>query len=170
MGALLTGVTVVAAVDAETGQVHGMTANAFMSVSMEPPLVVLGVGRAAHMHGVLERSGTFGVSILLEGQEELALHMAGKETDTRAVEFAHLGAGPVLVECLASLSATIVSTIVAGDHSLVVGEVTRLDGPRGQVRALAFHRGRLAPFQAAGSVWKVDMEDVWAGSLRSSWG
>ena len=76
MGSFATGVTVIVA---EAGdEIHGMTANAFMSGSLEPPLCVVSIAKRAHMHGPLAAAGKFSVNILSVAQEELALHFAGR--------------------------------------------------------------------------------------------
>ncbi len=62
-GRFATGVTVVTA--AHGDHVHGMTANAFMSVSLEPPLVVVSVGHQARMHALMRAAGGYGVSLSL---------------------------------------------------------------------------------------------------------
>jgi flavin reductase (DIM6/NTAB) family NADH-FMN oxidoreductase RutF len=170
MGQFLSGVTIVAAVDPDTGLVHGMTASAFVSVSLEPPLVLVSVGGATRTHEILERSACFGVSILRAGQEPLALRMAGKPVRASdGFEFAHREAGPVLADCLASVSADIASAIRAGDHTLFVGRVTRLDTGSAAL-PLAYHRGRFISAGPPTGEWPVSVADAWAGSLRSGWG
>lgn len=172
MGQFLTGVTIVGVTDPATGLVHGMTANAFLSVSvsLEPPLILVSVGGATHTHRILERSVNFGVSILRDGQERLALHMAGKQVRPGGFEFTGAEAGPVLTDCLASVSADIVSATRAGDHTLFVGQVTRLrPGTRG-AQPLGYHRGRFVAAGPPTGEWPVSIADAWAGSLRSGWG
>ena len=76
MGRFATGVTVITA-EAEGG-VRGMTANAFMSGSLTPPLCLISVAKKARMHDALKDSGHFGVSILAQGQERISQHFAGQ--------------------------------------------------------------------------------------------
>src|SRR5690348_11140779 len=78
MGSFATGVTVIVA-EAD-GDIRGMTANAFMSGSLEPPLCVVSIAKRAHMHGHIAAAGRFSVNILSVAQEELALHFAGRPT------------------------------------------------------------------------------------------
>ena len=66
LGMFATGVTVITTLKGE--QVHGMTANAFMSVSLEPPLVLISVDRRTKMCGMLYEGGHYGVSVLCETQ------------------------------------------------------------------------------------------------------
>ena len=67
MASFVTGVTVITT--QVHGEIRGMTANAFMSGSLEPPLCVVSVGKKARMHAFLLESGHFGVNILARGQE-----------------------------------------------------------------------------------------------------
>ena len=75
LGMFATGVTVVTTLKGE--QVHGMTANAFMSVSLEPPLVLVSIDRRTKMCGLLHEGGHYGVSVLCETQSALSDRFAG---------------------------------------------------------------------------------------------
>src|ERR687889_413121 len=76
LGMFATGVTVITT--RERDQVHGMTANAFMSVSLEPPLVLISVDRRTKMCGLLHEGRTYGVSVLCQTQAELSDRFAGR--------------------------------------------------------------------------------------------
>src|ERR1700678_2031463 len=78
MGGFATGVTVIT-VDA-TGGPHGMTANAFMSGSLAPPLCVVSVAKRANTHGMIVAARRFGVNILGQEQRDLALYFSGKKS------------------------------------------------------------------------------------------
>lgn len=170
MGQFPTGVTVVAAIDPQTATVHGMTANAFVSVSMEPALVLVSIGGATRTHQLLENSLTFGVSILREGQERVALQFAGRPVGLEPFEFVHQESGPVLRDCLVSVCAEVVSTVRAGDHTLFIAAITRIDSVSTQARPLTYHRGRFMSLGSPTGDWPIDIADAWAGSLRSGWG
>ncbi len=75
LGAFATGVTVVTV---GGDNPHGMTANSFTGVSLDPPLVLICVERHAIMHACLERRGMFAVSVLAAGQESIARHFADR--------------------------------------------------------------------------------------------
>src|SRR3984893_14884942 len=75
MGRFATGVTVVTTTERDT--IHGMTANAFLSVSLRPPLVLVSLGRC-RMNEMLPRTLRYGVSVLSHDQEHLAAHFAGR--------------------------------------------------------------------------------------------
>ena len=76
LGQFATGVTVVTTLKGE--QVHGMTANAFMSVSLEPPLVLVSVDRRTKMCNLLHEGCHYGVSVLCETQSALSDRFAGR--------------------------------------------------------------------------------------------
>ena len=85
MGAFATGVTIIT-VDLG-GEVHGMTANAFVSVSLAPPLVLVSVDNRAYMHRVLPETKRYGVSVLAEDQEILSNHFAGRTVEGLRIRF-----------------------------------------------------------------------------------
>ena len=76
IGLFATGVTVVTARLGDT--VHGMTANAVSSVSLDPTLLLVCVDRRARMHDLLQQAGAFVVNILAEDQEALSGHFTGR--------------------------------------------------------------------------------------------
>ena len=145
LGRFATGVIVLTA--GPRGAPHAMTANAFMSGSLRPPLVVVSVGRHARMHGKLGRVRRFGVSILDQGQEPASRHFAGQAVSGFAPAFAELGGVPVLAEAAVTLAARIKHRYDCGDHTLFVGEVRELAvneaGP-----PLLYYEGRYGMLQA----------------------
>jgi flavin reductase (DIM6/NTAB) family NADH-FMN oxidoreductase RutF len=70
LGRFATGVTVVTAI--EDRKTHGMTANAFLSVSLDPPLVLVSLDNRSQMHRILPTAGRFGISVLAEDQQALS--------------------------------------------------------------------------------------------------
>src|SRR4029079_11962657 len=76
LGMFATGVTIITTRVGE--QVHGMTANAFMSVSLEPPLVLISVDRRTRMYGLLHEGMHYGVSVLCDSQAALSDRFAGR--------------------------------------------------------------------------------------------
>jgi flavin reductase (DIM6/NTAB) family NADH-FMN oxidoreductase RutF len=140
MGSFATGVTVITT---ETrGEMRGMTANAFMSGSLAPPLCVVSVARKARMHAFLSEAGHFGVSILAQGQQRLSAHFAGWPEADLAVRFDHMGRTPVLAESAGAIVADVLATHDCGDHSIFIG---RIVGLRARAKApLLVHRGRYA--------------------------
>src|ERR1041385_1586627 len=115
LGRFATGVTIMTAeID---GHVPGMTANAFMSVSLEPPLIVVSIDNRAHMKTFLTVGSSFGVSVLSEDQERLSNHFAGRPVAGLNIGFVSPTGTPLMEGALAHLVAQIVQIIPAGDHT-----------------------------------------------------
>jgi flavin reductase (DIM6/NTAB) family NADH-FMN oxidoreductase RutF len=139
LGMFATGVTIITTRSGE--QVHGMTANAFMSVSLRPPLVLVSVDRRARMSNLLHEGVRFGVNVLEAGQAALSDHFAGRaveDADEPRFELVH--ATPLVEGALAHLVARVVRSYWGGDHSLFLGQVEYAHYGEGQ--PLLFHGGR----------------------------
>ena len=122
MGKFATGVTVVATeVD---GNVHGMTANAFMSVSLSPKLVVVSISERAQMLEKINQSGKFSVNILSSSQQDLSMIFAGQQKNHQEVKFERLGEVPVLAGAVAQIACEVSAAHIEGDHTLFIGRVT----------------------------------------------
>ena len=118
MGRFATGVTIITA-EADGG-VRGMTANAFMSGSLTPPLCIISVSRKARLHGTLSGiGGVFGVSMLAQGQEVISRHFAGQGPTEPDLLFEHMQGVPVLANVCAALAAEIEARHDCGDHTSV---------------------------------------------------
>jgi flavin reductase (DIM6/NTAB) family NADH-FMN oxidoreductase RutF len=150
-GTFATGVTVITA-ERSPGLVHGMTANSFTSVSLDPLLVLACVSHDARLLSYLKSQRRFGVSILREGQQALSEYFAKLEQTPE--EHARLGIRyrwtssgiPLLDGALAELACNVVAEHAAGDHTIFLGEVESMECHDGE--PLLFHRGqyrRLAP-------------------------
>jgi flavin reductase (DIM6/NTAB) family NADH-FMN oxidoreductase RutF len=139
LGMFATGVTVLTTLKGES--VHGMTANAFMSVSLRPPLVLVSIDRRARMSDLLHESTRFGVNVLEAGQAELSDHFAGRAgADTPEPQFELVHETPLVGGALAHLVARVVRSYWGGDHSLFLGQVEF--ARYGEGRPLLFHGGR----------------------------
>jgi flavin reductase (DIM6/NTAB) family NADH-FMN oxidoreductase RutF len=144
LGRFATGVTVITTeVD---GQVHGMTANGFMSVSLEPPLVLISVGNKARLNSLLPQSRSYGVSILSETHENFSRHFAGRPVDGLAIPFVKKRGTPVLEGAAACLVARVVDIHPAGDHTLYIGQVEYLE--MNETRPLLFFAGKYRALDA----------------------
>jgi flavin reductase (DIM6/NTAB) family NADH-FMN oxidoreductase RutF len=137
MGRFATGVTVVTTIHRDT--IHGMTANAFLSVSLRPPLVLVSLGRC-RMGEMLPLTGRYGVSVLAHDQEHLAAHFAAQRTSPTPPEFVWHEGLPLLDGALAHLACRVVDVHPAGDHVLWIGEVEHLRHDEGE--PLLFYTGR----------------------------
>jgi len=140
MGQFATGVVVIST--ELDGDAHAMTANAFMSGSLEPPLVLVSVGCSARMHDKVRQSRVFGVSMLSQGQLAVSNHFAGKSTPGHAPKFERLQGLPVVAGASLQLAAELRHEYPCGDHTLFVGEVLALRTPEVKQRPLLFHAGR----------------------------
>jgi flavin reductase (DIM6/NTAB) family NADH-FMN oxidoreductase RutF len=139
LGMFATGVTVLTARVAE--QVHGMTANAFMSVSLQPPLVLISIDRRAKMGALLHEGTRFGVSVLEARQTGLSDRFAGRTAnDPPEATFELVHETPLVEGALAHLVARVVRSYWGGDHSLFLGQVEF--ARYGEGRPLLFHGGR----------------------------
>ena len=139
LGMFATGVTVITTRSGDT--VHGMTANAFMSVSLRPPLVLVSVDRRARMSNLLHEGTRFGVNVLEAGQESLSDHFAGRAVeDASEPRFELVHDTPLVEGALAHLVARVVRSYWGGDHSLFLGQVEYAHYGEGE--PLLFHGGR----------------------------
>ncbi|WP_413301206.1 flavin reductase family protein [Bacillus sp. 1P10SD] len=138
MGKFATGVTVVATeVD---GEVHGMTANAFMSVSLNPKLVVISVAEKARILEKIKKSKMFTVNILAADQQELSMIFAGQIKEHREVGFDYLDGKPVLAGAVAQIACEVSAEHIEGDHTLLIGKVIAIH--IGDAEPLIYFSGR----------------------------
>ncbi len=145
LGRFASGVTVITVRTSE-GLFHGMTANAFCSVSLRPPLVLVCVDHLAETYLHLRERGEFGVSVLKKDQEALSEFFADPERNPDAayrlgIGFKTMKSGmPVLENTLANLDCRITDAHSAGDHTIFVAEVREVQLGEGQ--PLLYFRGR----------------------------
>lgn len=146
MGKFATGVTVI--VTETEGKPHGMTANAFMSVSLDPKLVVVSIKEGARILPKIKESGKFSVNILSSEQQEVSMTFAGQVKD-KEVQFGRLEEQPIIPGALANVTCEVSAEHVEGDHTLFVGKVTGIELNEGN--PLLFFNGRyreLVPVEA----------------------
>ncbi len=138
MGRFATGVTVITTeVD---GQAHGMTANGFMSISLEPPLVLISIGNKARLNSLLPQSRRYGISILSEQHEIYSRHFAGRPVEGLYIPFVRKKDLPVLADSIACIVAKVVEVFPGGDHTLYLGLVEYLESQ--EERPLLFYAGK----------------------------
>jgi len=123
LGHFATGVTVVTYAPEDADEFRGTTVNSFTSVSLEPPLVLVSLGRQTRCAAALRPGSQFAVNVLHHGQRELALHFAGRPEPGTRVEWEVRVGVPHLAECGASFRCVAQDVRDAGDHVLVVGLV-----------------------------------------------
>jgi flavin reductase (DIM6/NTAB) family NADH-FMN oxidoreductase RutF len=139
LGMFATGVTVITTRAGD--QAYGMTANAFMSVSLRPPLVLVSVDRRARLSTLLHEGTQFGVSVLEASQATLSDYFARRAAEgTQEPGFELVRDTPLVEGALAHLVARVVRSYWGGDHTLFLGQVEY--ARRGDGEPLLFHRGR----------------------------
>lgn len=145
LGSFATGVTVVT-VERDRAHVHGMTANSFTSVSLDPPLISVCVDEKARILPMLKEKRRFGVNVLKHDQQGMSEYFAKPEQLHDAME--RLGISfcwdeeniPLLDNVLCQLSCRLSGAHVAGDHTIVIGEVHSANFFEGE--PLLFYRGQ----------------------------
>lgn len=145
MGCFATGVTIIT-LDLE-GEVHGMTANAFASVSLDPMLVLVCVDQRAATHAHLHSKKQFGINVLCQDQRAISEYYA-RPTRTHAQAEQEAGARfdrtalgtPMLRGALAYLECRLHSAQDAGDHTIFIAEVE--DAVMREGQPLIFFRGK----------------------------
>jgi flavin reductase len=148
-GAFATGVTVVTVGGPAP---HGMTASSFTSVSLDPPLVLVCIGRSAIMHRSLSAAGCFGVSVLAAHQENIARHFADSWRSPGRAQFeavdcqpGRLTGVPLISGSLARFECVLWRSYDGGDHTIFTGKLLTLE-PVAADDALLFFRGQFGHF------------------------
>lgn len=141
MGHFATGVTVITTTDKE-GKPFGLTANAFTSLSLNPPLVLVCVDKTVDCYPCFEQSKVFVVNILTEAQEHLSRRFATKGIDKFAEVAYHTGecGAPVLEDTMGYIECRIVNAYEGGDHTIYIGEI--LKATASGDRPLLFFKGK----------------------------
>jgi flavin reductase (DIM6/NTAB) family NADH-FMN oxidoreductase RutF len=155
MSRLAAGVVLVTAfeppLDAEgpKGEDVGMTATAFLSVSLDPPLVLVSLRTGSRMDDLLDEQPLWAVSVLSESQRHIAGRFAMKGRISDRLLFEDIpnvrgkATGAVLVGgALATLECRTEQRVEAGDHTLVIGRVLTADVPSADGGPLMYFRGR----------------------------
>jgi len=143
LGRFVSGVTIVTARDDE-GIDHGMTASAFCSVSLDPPLVLVSIAHDATLHPVLLVQAEMAVSILTASQEAIARRFAEK-LDNRfdGVGFTRGVTGAPLIDgALATIEGRVIHRHPGGDHTIFVAEVLAASATMDE--PLLYYRGGYA--------------------------
>lgn len=141
LGHFATGVTVITTRDADAHPV-GLTASAFSSVSLEPPLVLVCVDHKSQTYPALRDGGRFAVNILREDNEAISRRFASTRLDKfDGVPFRPGTLDLPLIEgALAHIECRTVGAHVEGDHTIFVGRVESASAGEGE--PLLYFRGR----------------------------
>lgn len=145
-GAFATGVTVVTV----GGRAwRGMTANSFTALSLDPPLVLVCVGKEAVMHGSLTGAEDFSVSVLAAGQEDIARHFADPTRPAGLSQFATVGwepgratDAPLIAGADAHFECVRQEVHDGGDHTIFIGRVVAARKQAPAADTMVFRGGR----------------------------
>ncbi|ODU07317.1 MAG: hypothetical protein ABS81_01830 [Pseudonocardia sp. SCN 72-86] len=141
-GTFATGITIIScSVD---GMPHGCAANAVVSVSLDPPLMLISLAETSRTRAAIQAAGSFAINILPDSPEgaELCAVFAGRTVDKfeqATHDHGELGS-PILRNALGWLECAVEATHVAGDHTLFIGRVVAAGHDIGE--PLVFFRGR----------------------------
>ena len=139
MGQFATGVTVVTTGGA--AGLHGLTANAVASLSLEPPLVLVAIDKQAHTLDYLKANRCFAINILRLDQEDISRRFATpgpKDFSDLKITTASTTA-PILADCIAFVDCKVVDILPGGDHEIFIGEI--VDGEHHGGIPLLYHAG-----------------------------
>lgn len=159
LGRFATGVTVVTMrvaqpESADQGglrvRTYGITVNAFMSVSLDPPLIAVSIDKRSRAHPTLLAAERFGVSVLAHSQESLSDAFAGRPVRAPEAPFEEFSGFPVISGAITQLVCRSYQAHAAGDHTIFIGEVEALRYAEGQ--PLLFYKGQYAELPAAQAV------------------
>ena len=123
-GRFATGVTIASVLDGE-GTPHGLTVSSFVSVSLDPPLVLICLGHAVSVIDIFRASPYFGINVLAANQRELSERFARKGYDRfngLAWERGETGV-PLLPGVLAAIECAVERRVTAGDHDIFVAQM-----------------------------------------------
>ncbi len=140
MGHFATGVTVVTTKAGD--QLWGMTANAVMSLSLDPPLILISVNSSSRMDDCLKKGMCFALNVLRDDQESISRRFSSsspKNFDGLGLKNGKTGA-PILTEALAFVECRIVKVLSGGDHNIFFGEPIEGEAQRGN--PLIFYGGQ----------------------------
>lgn len=155
MSRLAAGVVLVTAYEPQpdpegpSGEDVGMTATSFMSVSLDPPLVMVGLREGSRMDDLLDEQPLWAVSVLAESQRQIAgrFAMKGRISDRLLFEDlpwvrGEVSGAPLIGGSLATLECRTEQRVTAGDHTLVIGRVLTSSAPNTEGGPLTYFRGR----------------------------
>jgi flavin reductase (DIM6/NTAB) family NADH-FMN oxidoreductase RutF len=141
-GLFATGVSVVATAEGE--QIHGMTASAVCSLSLEPLLMLVCINKEARLAGFLREASGFSINVLRHDQRALSVFFAGtwQAPNPPPFRFVPWEGGPRLEGCAAAIACEVHSVLEGGDHWIVVGRVVALHRGVEPIKPLLFYAGR----------------------------
>ena len=142
LGRFATGVCLVSAVDSD-GVAHAVTVNSFSSVSLDPPLVLWSVQKDSDVYELFCEAPLFAIGVLTGAQEAHSSHYAQKDCHRLAAAHFYEGenGAPLIHDALVNFECTLQDTIDGGDHTILLGRVTRLVAGNTDAGPLLFYAG-----------------------------
>ncbi len=153
MGYFVTGVSVITTLD--VARPWGTTVNAFSSISLEPPLVMVALDRKRKIGPVIRSIGRYAVNVLGEDQQALSDCFAGAAVRPDRDEFCGapwrpgVTGQPLLAGAIASFECTVVDIQPVGDHELFIGRVENLEAREAGAMPLLYYRRRYLRIEKA---------------------
>lgn len=148
LGHFASGITIVTTVHEDV--TYGMTVNAFVPVSLDPPLVLVAADNNTRWHEKVSQSGRYGVSVLSEEQGKISDHFAGRERrEDIEISFMWQDGMPLIEGAVAHFVCRVVDPHPAGDHTLYIAEVEYLNYRSGD--PLLFYTGEYGNLE----VWET---------------
>ncbi len=148
MGCFATGVAVVSTRDPDGNNV-GLTVNSVTSVSLEPPLVLFCIDRAAGLYPILKSTKFFSLNFLEEGQEDVSRYFANSHNPKPKNMWGKpQGDCPVLRQTLGWMACRKFAVHKAGDHDIIIGRVVKLHKRSGHHDPLLYFHGRYRQIKA----------------------
>ena len=134
------GVTVVTSSDLD-GKLHGTTVSAFTPVSLEPPLVLVSLDQKSRTAAAISQRKAFVVHLLDEEKFNLAIHFAqDSDNKFKGISYTLSKTGvPYINECATSISCTLASEHIEGDHVLIIGAIDQIEMPENS-KPLIYHQ------------------------------
>ena len=136
------GVTIVTARQGEA--IHGLTVSGFLSLSLNPPQVLISIGETMRSHDLIETGKCFAVNFLRHDQREIADRFAGRNGEVDRFEGVRIRSevtgAPVFEDCLAWLDCRVIDQHRSGDHIIYIGEVVA-SGVNGEDKPLLYWNG-----------------------------
>jgi flavin reductase (DIM6/NTAB) family NADH-FMN oxidoreductase RutF len=138
----LTGVTIVTTRD-EVGTPQGVTVNSFTSVSLDPPLVLVGLDKRLGSYGAFRDAGQLAIHVLPTDSAHLSARFARRGADKFGGLAWRVGRAnvPILADYLALFECSVLQAVDAGDHTLLINQVDALDVRGADLLPLGFFRG-----------------------------
>jgi flavin reductase (DIM6/NTAB) family NADH-FMN oxidoreductase RutF len=144
MGRFGSGVTVITMMS--EGVIHGMTASAFSSLSLDPALVLVCVGNKQSSHRMMKESSHYVVNILARAQENISNHFARPRPEG-VEEFAGIphkigpNGIPWIEGCIANIDCKVTDVLPGGDHDIFIGQVEHIQLADAKVPPLMYYMG-----------------------------